>query len=482
MASFAELEALLKSDDVTITRKKIKSSSGSDSETTESTETKPPTVSSDRIATFRKEHSVFVDGCSKESYETPIFSFHDSGIDSRLLESVKSFEKPTPIQSQCIPILLNKRDCVGVAKTGSGKTIGFGLPGLALCLEAKNVKGPKMLVIAPTRELASQSFEVLKEAGAFVNLSCVCIYGGVPKREQIKLLKSKPDVLVATPGRLLGLIEENGENLVSLDSVKYLVLDEADRMLDLGFIPDVRRIVQYIGKRQTVMFSATWPEEVRNLSDEFLQNACKVVIGSVEATANRDVKQIVEVVDYEKRNSLLLKRLGDYTKGKKDDRVLVFVLYKKEANFIERFLSGKGYRCLSISGDKSQYEREEALDAFKSGKVPILVATDVAARGLHIDQVELVFNYSFPLTIEDYIHRIGRTGRAGSKGIAHTFFCSRDKGLSGNLINVLKEAGAEVPEDLLQFGTAVKRKEHKMYGAHFKSFDGPVPQSKHVKF
>jgi ATP-dependent RNA helicase DBP3 len=445
---------------------------------------------------FRAEHSISVEGMDLED-ASPIRGFSESGINPRLLEITKDFTKPTPIQAQCIPILMKGQDCVGIAATGSGKTLAFGLPGLHTIIEKikncagkKGVRKPQMLVVAPTRELAMQSAEVLQKAAGLVQLKSICIYGGMKnQREQLQAFKHDGlDLVVATPGRLLGLIEDFGPEAIDLSEVSYLVLDEADRMLDMGFEPDIRKIFSYCSessKRQTVMFSATWPVEIRKLASEFLNTSktVRVVVGSVEATANTNVTQHVEVIDEFGRDRRLLDLLRKYSANAKQPyRILVFALYKKEAARLEGFLAKNGFNCGAIHGDKGQNFRIQALQAFSSGNVPILVATDIAARGLDIPMVELVLNYSFPLTIEDYIHRIGRTGRAGNKGIAHTFFTVRDKHLAGEFSNVLTKAGVEVPEDLKKFGTAVKKKTHGMYGDHFKAMDGPMPKSKKIKF
>lgn len=272
-------------------------------------------------------------------------------------------------------------------------------------------------------------------------------------------------MIIATPGRLLDLIEEGN---CDLSRVTYLVLDEADRMLDMGFEQDVRRILAMVSSdRQTCMFSATWPQSIQQLASEFLVSPIRVVVGSAELAAAHTVTQRVQVVEPKDKEPKLHALLTQYHSSK-TNRVLVFCLYKKEAARIEGFLKRKGWDVAAIHGDMSQTDRTRAFNAFRSGEVPLLVATDVAARGLDIPDVEYVINLTFPLTIEDYVHRIGRTGRAGKTGIAHTFFTMEDKAHSGALVNVLREAKQEVPEELLKFGTGVKRKEHKMYGAFFK--------------
>uniref|UniRef100_A0A1D2AAX4 RNA helicase n=1 Tax=Auxenochlorella protothecoides TaxID=3075 RepID=A0A1D2AAX4_AUXPR len=422
------------------------------------------------VAAWREARAIVVEGCSLR----PITAFAQTGLSSTQLHAVRAFSAPSPIQAQCLPIALSGRDAVGIAATGSGKTLAFGLPALAhiaaqIGAGVVTGKKPIALVIAPTRELAIQISVVLEEAGQPCGISSVCVYGGVSKRDQVTALRKGAQIVVATPGRLEDLIQDNA---CRLDDVSYLVLDEADRMLDLGFEPHIRAIASKTrADRQTLMFSATWPNVIRKLASEFLSNPARVIIGSQDLAASHSVKQIVEVIDAPARDARLHALLQQYH-GSRTNRVIVFVLYKKEATRVESLLQRKGWKAAAVHGDISQAQRSAAVDAFKAGTVPVLVATDVAARGLDIPDVEVVINYSFPLTTEDYVHRIGRTGRAGKKGLAHTMFVgANDKPRAGELINVLNEAKQEVPASLFQFGTSVKKKESKMYGAHFKDVD-----------
>ncbi|CAG9467157.1 unnamed protein product [Pedinophyceae sp. YPF-701] len=406
----------------------------------------------------------------------PVEEFALAGFDADVLKSCATFKQPSPIQAISWPVLLGGRDLVGIAATGSGKTLAFGLPMIQHIRAQKAagvVKGkrPASLTLSPTRELAMQIAEVLDGAGRPCGMSVLCVYGGVPKVPQQKSLRSGIDILVGTPGRLRDLIEDGSADL---GQVTYLVLDEADRMLDLGFKPEIEAICSNVrADRQTAMFSATWPMQIQQLANDFLARPAKAVVGSQDLAASHSVKQIVEVIDPSDRPQRLLALLETYhgKKGRKN-RVMVFVLYKKEASRVEQFLNSKGWKAAAVHGDASQAERTRAVESFKSGSVPLLIATDVAARGLDIPDVEVVLNYSFPLTIEDYVHRIGRTGRAGKSGVSHTFFSGQtDKPRAGELVNVLREAGMEVPSDLLKFGTHVKKKESKLYGAHFKEVD-----------
>ena len=431
----------------------------------------------------------------KDSQFFPWITF-DESVNSKKLHSsllrhcidACKFSKPSPIQSQAWPILTMGRDMVGIAETGSGKTLAFALPALsALSQDAQNGKhrAPRMLVLSPTRELAMQSAAVLEEFGAVVGLRSLTIYGGVSKLSQVTSLKQgNADCLVATPGRLKDLIQERS---CVLSQIQYLVLDEADRMLDMGFEEDVRFIVSHCKhhKRQTAMFSATWPAAIQSISMDYMKDPIRVYVGfesivgsngSCQAdgtvcgvddslSANKRVQQIVEVLDDRQRFARLREVLNHVHSGSKStDRVLVFALYKLEAERLEKDLRRDGWHCGSIHGNKNQQNRTAALADFKSGKCPLLIATDVAARGLDIPNVECVINYTFPLTIEDYVHRIGRTGRAGKAGISYTFFQPSDKSHAGELQQVLRQVDQPIPDELAKFGSTIKKKEHKMYG------------------
>jgi ATP-dependent RNA helicase DBP3 len=438
----------------------------------------------------------------KESLYNPVTGFHQCGYSKHLLKCTEGFKAPTGIQAQCWPVLLMGRDAIAIAETGSGKTLGFMLPALVHILDAKPIDtakkgrsvdnmGPVALILAPTRELAMQSAEVAENASKNVGLITACVYGGVERHVQRSAIAKGVHVMVACPGRLLSLIKD-GE--ISLSRVSFLVLDEADRMLDMGFEPDIRAIVGYCPgsqTRQTLMFSATWPETVKALASSFIVDPIRITIGKDESelandtlAANKRITQTVEVLEEFKRDARLLELLAHHTKGAvngQHKKILVFVLYKKEVDRVERTLRQKGFQAVGMSSDKGQADRTAAIENFKSGKVRLLVATDVAGRGLDINDIALVINYSFPLTVEDYVHRIGRTGRGGKSGESITFFTKNDKHLSGELINVMREANANVPEDLMKFGTGVKKKTHGMYGAFYKPQDNEQPMKKAVK-
>ncbi|KAF1983542.1 DEAD-domain-containing protein [Aulographum hederae CBS 113979] len=402
------------------------------------------------------------------------------------LAPFERFEAPTPIQAAAWPALFAGRDVIGVAETGSGKTFAFGLPCIrhimSLPTKERKQKGAKAVMVSPTRELALQIHEELVKIAQPAGLEVVCIYGGVPKDQQREALKTA-SIIVATPGRLNDLLSEEAANI---SNAHYLVLDEADRMLDKGFENDIRTIIGYTPSegRQTLMFTATWPASVRELASTFMTDPVKITIGdnpTGELRANTRIKQIVEVMDQQQKKYRMMEILKQHTKGdKQDNRILVFALYKKEATRIENEIKARGFRVGGIHGDLSQRDRIASLEGFKTGKVPILVATDVAARGLDIPAVKLVLNVTFPLTAEDYVHRIGRTGRAGQDGLAITFFTEQEKALSGALINVLKAAKQDIPDSLMKFGTTVKKKQHEAYGAFVKDIDPTVKATKIV--
>ncbi len=436
-------------------------------------------VPQSEIDNYLKDNEATIEDDIKPTLR-PILKFSQlTCLDSKISRVVSQFQKPTPIQALSWPYLLMHRDVIGVAETGSGKTFAFAVPAINHVvhqLKNKDRKGKKssnvqVLVVSPTRELAMQTFDNMKTLTDATGLVSTCIYGGVPKYQQKSDLKIA-NAVVATPGRLLDLMEEGAADLSQVD---YLVLDEADRMLEKGFEEDIKRIIKATKSegRQTLMFTATWPPQVRDLANSFMNNPTKVSIGNRdELSANKRIKQIVEVVDPRTKENRLFQLLKQYQSGShQDDKILIFALYKKEATRIERSLQYRGYDVAAVHGDLSQDQRTRALDRFKKGECKLLLATDVAARGLDIPAVKVVINLTFPLTVEDYVHRIGRTGRAGQSGIAHTLFTEQEKHLSGALCNVLRGANQEVPEELLKFGGHTKKKEHSVYGAFYKDVD-----------
>ncbi|KAG5665596.1 hypothetical protein KAF25_009721 [Fusarium avenaceum] len=470
--------------------KKAKATSESASTEAPSNGTYAQTISLSNVpqaeidAFLAKEQITVTDPKTETVTLRPVLEFHQLPA-TNLLEKKPSpfanYKAPTPIQSASWPFTLSGRDVIGVAETGSGKTMAFALP----CVEAVSAlkhRNTKAVVVSPTRELAMQTYEQMASVAALNKLKCVCLYGGASKDDQRNQLRRGADIIVATPGRLKDFMSDN---TVDLSQAAFVVLDEADRMLDKGFEEDIKQILGSCPpreQRQTLMFTATWPPSVQSIASTFMVSPVKITIGSggketangaFELQANQRISQRVEVVEPRDKEFRLLQLLKEHQgKGKQqNDRILVFCLYKKEATRIENFLHRKGINVGGIHGDLRQEQRTRSLEAFKSGATPVLVATDVAARGLDIPEVKLVINVTFPLTIEDYVHRIGRTGRAGKTGEAITFFTVEDKSHSGSLVNILRGANQPVPEDLLKFGTTVKKKAHDMYGAFFKDVD-----------
>ncbi|XP_019185110.1 PREDICTED: DEAD-box ATP-dependent RNA helicase 20 isoform X2 [Ipomoea nil] len=397
------------------------------------------------VALYRARREVTVEGTD---IPKPIRMFHEANFPAYCLEVITrlGFVEPTAIQSQGWPMALKGRDLIGIAETGSGKTLAYLLPALVhVSAQPRLVQGdgPIVLVLAPTRELAVQIQEEAVKFGSQANIRITCIYGGAPKGPQIRDLKRGVEIVIATPGRLIDMLESQHTNL---KRVTYLVLDEADRMLDMGFEPQIRKIVSQIRPdRQTLYWSATWPKEVERLARQFLHNPYKVIIGSPNLKANQSIRQIVEVVtDSEKYNRLtgLLKEVMD------GSRILIFVETKKGCDQITRQLRMDGWPALSIHGNKNQDERVWVLSEFKSGRSPVMIATDVAARGLDVKDIKCVINYDFPTCLEDYVHRIGRTGRAGAKGTAFTFFTHGNAKFARELVKILQQAGQIVPPQL----------------------------------
>ncbi|GER41320.1 dead box ATP-dependent RNA helicase [Striga asiatica] len=355
------------------------------------------------------------------------------------------FSAPTPIQAQSWPVALQGRDIVAIAKTGSGKTLGYLIPGFMHLKEKRNNPrmGPTVLVLSPTRELATQIQDEAVKFGKSSKISCTCLYGGAPKGPQLKDLDRGVDIVVATPGRLNDILEMRR---VSLLQVSYLVLDEADRMLDMGFEPQIRKIVKEVpSRRQTLMYTATWPKEVRRIAADFMANPVQVNIGNVdELAANKAITQHVEVMSPMDKRGRLLEILRSQERGSK---IIIFCSTKKMCDILADNLN-RQFGAAAIHGDKCQSERDHVLNDFRTGRSPVLVATDVAARGLDIKDIRVVINYDFPTGVEDYVHRIGRTGRAGAKGVAYTFLGDQDARHVSELIKLLEGAEQNVPAEV----------------------------------
>ena len=342
-------------------------------------------------------------------------SFNSLGLSNSLVKSVnkQGYDKPTTIQSKSIPLILQGKDVLASAQTGTGKTAGFTLPMLQLLAKtgSEKNKSVRALVLTPTRELAAQVQQSVKDYGEFENLKSTVIFGGVSQKPQVTALKNGVDILIATPGRLMDL---NNQGLLSLKKVEILVLDEADRMLDMGFLRDIKKIISLIPKqRQTLLFSATFSKEIRNLSKEFLKNPISVESTPENTTVDTIKQQVYRVAKAKKTNLLIHLIQNDDWK-----QVLVFTRTKHGANKLVKKLEAAKINAAPIHGNKSQTARTKALAGFKSGDVKVLVATDIASRGLDIPLLPYVVNFELPNVPEDYVHRIGRTGRAGASGIA----------------------------------------------------------------
>ncbi|HEX8193449.1 MAG TPA: DEAD/DEAH box helicase [Allosphingosinicella sp.] len=356
-------------------------------------------------------------------------SFENLGLSQPLLQALalKEYTVSTPIQEQAIPLLLEGRDLLGIAQTGTGKTAAFMLPSIDRLSQSKKRPFPRscrMLVLAPTRELASQIAESARAYSRFSHMSVVTVFGGTSVNKNRQDVQRGVDILVATPGRLLDLCEQGH---LDLRSVEILVLDEADQMLDLGFIHDLKKIVRMLpAKRQTLFFSATMPPAIKDLADRFLTNPAQVSVAPASTTAER-VEQFVTFVQQSEKPALLtmMLRVGFGEKGSMD-RVLIFSRTKHGADRIVKQLAAAGIPAAAIHGNKSQPQRERALADFKGGRVKILIATDIAARGIDVSGVSHVVNFDLPNVSEQYVHRIGRTARAGATGIAIAF-CAEDE-------------------------------------------------------
>ncbi|XP_073329934.1 DEAD-box helicase 3 X-linked a isoform X1 [Pagrus major] len=411
-----------------------------------------------------------------------IESFHDVDMGEIVMGNINlsRYTRPTPVQKHAIPIIKSKRDLMACAQTGSGKTAAFLLPVLSQiytdgpgdALQAAKNNGqengrygrrkqyPLSLILAPTRELALQIYDEARKFAYRSRVRPCVVYGGADIGQQIRDLERGCHLLVATPGRLVDMMERGK---IGLDYCNYLVLDEADRMLDMGFEPQIRRIVEQDtmppkGIRQTMMFSATFPKEIQILARDFLEDYIFLAVGRVGSTSENITQKVVWVEETDKR-SFLLDLLNATVipsevqenvteapeKPGKDSLTLVFVETKKGADALEDFLYHEGYACTSIHGDRSQRDREEALHQFRSGRCPILVATAVAARGLDISNVKHVINFDLPSDIEEYVHRIGRTGRVGNLGLATSFFNDKNSNITKDLLDILVEAKQEVP-------------------------------------
>lgn len=372
-------------------------------------------------------------------------TFNELNISEPILKALvsKNYKSPTPIQEQAIPLALDGRDLLGIAQTGTGKTAAFAIPIIQhLNQEQSNnqKREIKALVLTPTRELAIQVGECFSDYAQYTNLRHAVIFGGVNQNPQVGKLKNGIDILVATPGRLLDLINQR---FISLNHITHFVLDEADRMLDMGFIHDIKRLLPLLPvRKQTLFFSATMPETITNLSKSMLYKPVKVEVAPVSSVVDT-IKQHLYFVDKQQKSELLVSLLNE----DQNKSVLVFSRTKHGADKISRILNRKGIDCESIHGNKTQGARQRALSNFKSGATRVIVATDIAARGIDIVNLELVINYDLPDVAETYVHRIGRTGRAGNRGTALSF-CSQDEHMM--VRDIQKLTGQKLNSTLIQ--------------------------------
>jgi ATP-dependent RNA helicase DDX46/PRP5 len=408
----------------------------------------------------------------------PVQKWSQCGLGVQSLDVIRKlgFEKPSSIQTQAIPAIMAGRDVIGVAKTGSGKTIAFLLPMFRHIKDQRpleSLDGPVGLIMTPTRELATQIHKECKPFLKALNLRAVCAYGGAPIKDQIADLKRGAEIIVCTPGRMIDLLAANQGRVTNLRRVTYIVLDEADRMFDMGFEPQVMKILANIRPdRQTVLFSATFPRQMEALARKTLAKAVEIVVGGRSVVAP-EITQIVEVRTEETKFVRLLELLGNlYAEEQNtDDRTLVFVDRQESADSLLNDLMRKGYPCQSIHGGKDQIDRDDAIHNFKAGVVPVMIATSVAARGLDVKQLMLVVNYDAPNHLEDYVHRAGRTGRAGNTGTAVTFITPEQERYSLDIAKALRQSGQEVPDEVQKlvdtFLEKVKAGKEKVSGSGF---------------
>ena len=393
----------------------------------------------------------------------PVQKWAQCGLTRQTLDVISDlgFDKPTPIQMQALPTLMSGRDVIGVAKTGSGKTMAFLLPMFRHIKDQppiKDLDGPVGLIMTPTRELAVQIHRDCKPFLKMMGLRAVCAYGGAPIRDQIAELKRGAEIIVCTPGRMIDLLAANQGRVTNLRRVTYVVLDEADRMFDMGFEPQVMKIFANMRPdKQTILFSATMPRIIDSLTKKVLKSPVEITVGGRSVVA-KEIEQIVEVREETSKFVRTLELLGELYDRDEDARTLIFVERQEKADDLLKELMMKGYPCMSIHGGKDQIDRDSTISDFKKGVVPILIATSVAARGLDVKQLKLVINYDAPNHLEDYVHRAGRTGRAGNTGVAVTFVTPQQENCAPGIAKALEQSGQPVPENLNEMRKAHREK------------------------
>ncbi|KAJ7086764.1 P-loop containing nucleoside triphosphate hydrolase protein [Mycena epipterygia] len=393
----------------------------------------------------------------------PVTKWSHYGLPANCLDVIKrlNYTAPTSIQAQAIPAIMSGRDVIGVAKTGSGKTIAFLLPLFRHIKDQRpleQMEGPIAIVMTPTRELAVQIHRECKPFLKVMNLRAICAYGGSPIKDQIAELKKGAEIIVCTPGRMIDLLTANSGRVTNLKRVTYVVLDEADRMFDMGFEPQVMKIINNIRPdRQTVLFSATFPKQMDALARKILHKPLEITVGGRSVVA-AEIEQIVEVRAEDTKFNRLLEILGQMYNEDPECRTLVFVDRQEAADNLLRELMRKGYLCMSLHGGKDQVDRDSTIADFKAGVVPIVIATSVAARGLDVKQLRLVINYDAPNHMEDYVHRAGRTGRAGNKGTCVTFITPDQDRYSVDIYRAVKASNAPVSKELEELANAFLEK------------------------
>lgn len=388
----------------------------------------------------------------------PIRTWAQCGVSKKEMDSFKrlTFEKPTPIQCQAIPAIMSGRDLIGIAKTGSGKTIAFILPMFRHILDQPPLEdgdGPIAIVMTPTRELCMQIGKDIRKFSKSLGLRAVCVYGGTGISEQIAELKRGAEIIVCTPGRMIDMLAANSGRVTNLRRVTYIVLDEADRMFDMGFEPQVLRIIDNVRPdRQTVMFSATFPRQMEALARRFLKKPIEIQVGG-RSIVCKEVEQHCAVLEDEAKFFKLLELLGHY---QEHGSIIVFVDKQENADTLLKELMKASYPCMSLHGGIDQYDRDSTILDFKSGRCKLLIATSVAARGLDVKQLILVVNYDCPNHYEDYVHRCGRTGRAGKQGFSWTFLTPEQGRYAGEILRAMELSGAVVPPDLQKLADTYK--------------------------
>lgn len=393
----------------------------------------------------------------------PVQKWSQCGLTQPILDTIENlgYEKPTAIQMQALPVIMSGRDVIGVAKTGSGKTMAFALPMLRHIKDQDPVSGddgPVALIMTPTRELCTQIHSDLRPFAKSLGLRTVAAFGGNPIKDQIAELKRGCDIIVATPGRMIDLLAANSGRVTNLRRATYLVLDEADRMFDMGFEPQVMKIFANVRPdRQTILFSATMPRIIDALTKKVLRNPVEITVGGKSVVAP-EITQVVEIVAEKEKFVRLLELLGEMYANDDDVRSLIFVERQEKADDLLRELLRRGYGCMSIHGGKDQEDRNSTISDFKKGVCPIMIATSVAARGLDVKQLKLVINYDAPNHLEDYVHRAGRTGRAGNTGTAVTFVTEEQENCAPGIAKALEQSGQPVPERLLEMRKAWREK------------------------